>query len=69
MLTAQLASCMSSAAVQRTLNGLLGGLEAQTHVLVPAQTTLAGDLVCCLLGPGVHEAAAGELGVQKAVGE
>lgn len=40
--------------VARTLNGLLGGLETQTHILVPAQTTLAGDLVCCLLGPGRH---------------
>jgi hypothetical protein len=38
-----------------TLNGLLGGLEAQAHVLVPARASLARDLRCllgaCLLEP------------------
>jgi hypothetical protein len=40
---------------RRTLDGLLGRLEAQADVLVPAQTALAGDLLGRLL-----EAASGE---------
>lgn len=54
------ASCATSLHDLRTLNGVLGGLEAQTHILVPAQTTLARDLGCYLLGPARYRAAAGE---------
>lgn len=34
-----------------TLNRLLGGLEAQAHILVPALATLAWDLASGLLEP------------------
>ena len=50
-----------------TLNRLLGGLEAQAHILVPALATLAWDLASGLLEPekGNHKQAIGDASIKS----